>query len=292
MTLSQREIDEAVARAISEDVGNGDVTTDALVPRELQGRGAIVAKADGVLAGMDAAETVFHSIDSSIDFHRTLHDGDRLAAGSSAGTEGGVIAEVSGSLASILMAERTALNFLQHLSGIATATNLYVQAVADYQVEVLDTRKTVPGLRGLEKYAVHLGGGRNHRRNLSDGILIKDNHIAAGRLAGLDINGVVRRVRRSASPTLKIEIEVEDLDQVREAIDAEADILMLDNMTPELMAEAVKIIDGRALTEASGKITISNIRDAAATGVDMISIGAITHSAPALDMSLDVVEIG
>ena len=195
-------------------------------------------------------------------------------------------------MASILKGERVALNFLQHLSGIATETNRYVQEVTDYDTVILDTRKTAPGLRSLQKYAVAVGGGTNHRRDLSDGVLIKDNHLAAGRLNELSLGGVVRRMRDSAPSAWEIEVEVETLDQVREAVDAGADIVMLDNMSPSEMAEAVRTVDGRALTEASGGITLDNVREVAATGVDRISVGALTHSVTGLDISLELLAWG
>ena len=195
-------------------------------------------------------------------------------------------------MASILKGERVALNFLQHLSGIATETNRYVQEVADYNAVILDTRKTAPGLRSLQKYAVAVGGGTNHRRDLSDGVLIKDNHIAAGRLNELSLGGVVRRMRDAAPSAWEIEVEVENLQQLREAVEAEADIVMLDNMTPSEMAEAVRIVDGRALTEASGGITLENVREVAATGVDRISVGALTHSVTGIDISLELLDMG
>ena len=185
-----------------------------------------------------------------------------------------------------------ALNFLQHLSGIATETNRYVREVADYDAVILDTRKTAPGLRSLQKYAVAVGGGTNHRRDLSDGVLIKDNHLAAGRLNELSLGGVVRRMRDSAPRAWEIEVEVENLQQLREAVEAEADIVMLDNMTPSEMAEAVRIVDGRALTEASGGITLENVREVAATGVDRISVGALTHSVTGIDISLELLDMG
>ena len=291
MRLLQVEIERIVRRALLEDLGNGDVTTDALVPRDLQGKAIIVAKADGVLAGIGIAETVFHTVDPSLQFNTLLIDGTRLSAFVQ-GQEGDVIAEISGSVASILKGERVALNFLQHLSGVATATDQFVQAVKGCDVDILDTRKTIPGYRNLQKYAVTVGGGRNHRRDLSDGVLIKDNHIAAGRLRGLDIGEIVHEMRNSAPHTLKIEIEVENLEQVGEAIDANADILMLDNMSSAEMTEAVTLIDGRALTEASGGVTLKNVREVAATGVDMISVGALTHSVDSLDISLDLLEMG
>ena len=291
MDISQAEIDDIVHTALLEDLGAGDITTETLVPPDLLGTARIIAKAEGILAGVDVAEAVFRAVDPALEFNPILSDGARLEVADSAG-ENGTIAELSGSVASILKGERVALNFLQHLSGIATETNRYVQEVTDYDTVILDTRKTAPGLRSLQKYAVAVGGGTNHRRDLSDGVLIKDNHLAAGRLNELSLGGVVRRMRDSAPSAWEIEVEVETLDQVREAVDAGADIVMLDNMSPSEMAEAVRTVDGRALTEASGGITLDNVREVAATGVDRISVGALTHSVTGLDISLELLGMG
>ena len=291
MDISQAETDDIVRTALLEDLGAGDITTETLVPPDLQGTARIIAKAEGVLAGVDVADAVFRAVDRALEFNPILSDGARLEVADSAG-EKGTIAELSGSVASILKGERVALNFLQHLSGIATEANRYVQEVTDFDTVILDTRKTAPGLRSLQKYAVAVGGGTNHRRDLSDGVLIKDNHLAAGRLNELSLGGVVRRMRDSAPSAWEIEVEVETLDQVREAVDAGADIVMLDNMSPSEMAEAVRIVDERALTEASGGITLDNVREVAATGVDRISVGALTHSVTGLDISLELLDMG
>ena len=286
-SLTPHEIEEIVERALAEDLGAGDPTTETLVPPDMRGSAVVVAGAAGVLAGGEVARAVWRRVDPTVHFEPLLRDGSTLTPDDpDAGSEGDVIARLDGPIASILRGERTALNFLQHLSGIATETSKYVRAVGDYRAQILDTRKTVPGLRALEKYAVAVGGGRNHRRNLGDGILIKDNHIAAMRKAGLSLGDAVEKARAAAPPT--IEVEVEDLDQVSEALDAGADILLLDNMTIEQMAEAVRVARGRALTEASGGIRLENLQAVAATGVDLISVGALTHSARALDMSLDL----
>ena len=291
MDISQAEIDDIVRTALLEDLGAGDITTETLVPPDLQGTARIIAKAEGILAGVEIARAVFRAVDPALAFNSFLSDGARLSVVDPSG-KNDVIAELSGCVASVLKGERVALNFLQHLSGIATETNRYVQAVADYDTVILDTRKTAPGLRSLQKYAVAVGGGTNHRRDLSDGVLIKDNHIAAGRLNELSLGGVVRRMRDSAPSAWEIEVEVETLDQVREAVDAGADIVMLDNMSPSEMAEAVRTVDGRALTEASGGITLDNVREVAATGVDRISVGALTHSVTGLDISLELLDMG
>ena len=287
MDISQAEIDEVVRNALLEDRADADITTETLVPPDLQGTARIIAKAEGVLAGVEVAGAVFRAVDPELEFNPVLSDGARLAVADGA-EEHGTIAELSGSVASILKGERVALNFLQHLSGVATETDRYVREVAGYGAVILDTRKTAPGLRNLQKYAVAVGGGTNHRRDLSDGVLIKDNHLAAGRLSELSLGDVVRRMRESAPSAWEIEVEVESLEQLREAVEAGADIVMLDNMTLSEMAEAVGIVDGRALTEASGGITLDNVREVAATGVDRISVGALTHSVAGLDISLEV----
>ena len=276
------EIEALVDRALSEDLSAGDLTTDAVIPPDLPGKAVIMSKATGVVAGLPVALLVFNRLDPGVQTRSLMSDGDRVAPES-------FVAEVEGPVASILKAERTALNFLQRLSGIATEASLYAAAVADHSARVLDTRKTTPGLRALEKYAVAVGGGRNHRFNLGDGILIKDNHLEAARRMGFGIGHAVESARASAPHTVKVEIEVEDLGQVREALDAGADILLLDNMGLDDMRAAVDLARGRAVTEASGGITLDNVRDVAATGVDFISVGALTHSPKALDMSLELV---
>ena len=291
MDISQAEIDEVVQRALLEDWAGRDITTETLVPSDLQGTARIIAKADGVLAGVKVAESVFRAVDSSLDFKPLVADGARLRTTSDS-QNGDAIAELLGSVASILKGERVALNFLQHLSGIATETSRYVREVAGYKAVILDTRKTAPGLRDLQKYAVAVGGGTNHRRDLSDGVLIKDNHLAAGRLNELSLGDVIRKMRDTSPGAWEIEVEVETLEQVEEAIAAGADIVMLDNMTPSEMAEAVRVVGGRALTEASGGITLENVREVAATGVDRISVGALTHSVTGLDISLDLLDMG
>ncbi len=291
MDISQAEIDEVVRRALIEDRAADDITTGTLVPSDLQGTARIIAKADGVLAGIEVAESVFRAVDGSLQFDAILTDGARLTAADTS-EDGNTIAKLSGSVASILKGERVALNFLQHLSGIATETSQYVREVADFDAVILDTRKTAPGLRDLQKYAVSVGGGTNHRRDLSDGVLIKDNHLAAGRLNELSLGDVVRRTRDTAPSAWEIEIEVETLEQVEEAAVAGVDIVMLDNMSPSEMAESVKVVDGRALTEASGGITLENVREVAATGVDRISVGALTHSVTGLDISLELLDMG
>jgi len=273
--------DRVVDMALAEDLGWGDLTTDILVPDAAQGRGIIVAKAEGVLAGGPIAARVFHKVDASLKVDLLLAEGSRLQPGQT-------IATVQGRVPSILKAERLALNFLQHLSGIATETARYVEAVAGLPTIIVDTRKTTPGLRLMEKYAVRMGGGRNHRYHLGDGILIKDNHLAALRRAGLSLAEAVNRAKTGAPHTLQIEVEVESLEQAREAVEAGAHIIMLDNMGLEEMRQAVEMARGRALVEASGGITLENVRAVAETGVDFISVGALTHSVKALDISLEL----
>ena len=274
------EIESLIDRALTEDLSIGDPTCDALIPPELQASAVMAAKSEGVLAGVDVALAVFRRVDPTLDACARLPDGSPLHPGD-------VIAAVSGSAAAIMMAERTALNFAQRMSGIATATRRYVDAVAGHDVRIVDTRKTTPGLRTLDKYAVRCGGGHNHRRNLGDGILIKDNHIQALRDHGLSLADVVRKAYANAPHTVRVEVEVENVDEAREALDAGAEILLLDNMAPPEMARAVELARGRAVTEASGGINLDTVRAVAATGVDLISVGALTHSVLALDISLD-----
>ncbi len=284
------EIEALVDRALAEDLSAGDPTTEALVPSDLRGESVIVAEEQGVLAGVEIARAVFLRVDRTVAFEALIEDGAPLSPNDpTSGREGDMIAEIAGPVASILTAERTALNFLRHLSGIASETARYVEAVAGFPVRILDTRKTTPGLRSVEKHAVRMGGGRNHRYNLGDGVLIKDNHIDVMRRAGVDLGDAVRKARAEVPHTLTIEVEVEDLDQVREALDAGADGLLLDNMSLEVMSQAVGMARGKAVLEASGRINLANVRDVAATGVDLISVGALTHSSRALDISLDLV---
>jgi len=277
----RRLVRRAVRAALDEDGAGRDVTTRALIPSDQRGGGTIVAKASGVVCGLAVAQAAFRLLDRKVAFEALVPEGTAVSPGD-------VLARVEGRLAPILSAERVALNFLQRLSGIATATRAHVDAVAGLDVRIVDTRKTTPGLRALERYAVRCGGGENHRFNLSDGVLIKDNHIAAARARGLTIADVVAQARRAAPHTLQIEIEVTSVGEAREALHAGADALLLDNMPVDAMREAVSLAKGRALLEASGGVTLENVRAIAETGVDVISIGGITHSAPALDISLEL----
>ncbi len=275
MTLDVKQIDKVVLNALEEDMPYGDVTTDNLIPDGDFTEAKLIAKADGVIAGIPVAARVFELIDSRTSLDVLKNDGERVQ-------KGDIIAILRGPTAAVLKGERTALNLLQRMSGIATRTRVFADLVKDYRVSVADTRKTTPGLRYLEKYAVRCGGGRNHRYSLSDAVMLKDNHIAAGG----GILPAVRSVRANIPHTVKVEVEVENMEMVREAVASGADIIMLDNMDETRMAEAVKYIGGRALVEASGDVTEERIRAIAETGVDIISIGCITHSVKALDISL------
>ncbi len=273
--LNEMMIKDIVKNALLEDIGTGDITTISTVPEEKQITGNFLAKEDGILCGLDVVKTVFNTIDESVTIITAFSDGDPLH-------KGDIFAKVKGSARSILSGERVALNFLQRMSGIATYANVLQKEVAGYKAQILDTRKTTPGLRVLEKYAVRIGGAHNHRYNLSDGVLIKDNHITASG----GITAAVHNARQIIPHTLKIEVEVKNFDEVKEAVKAGADILMLDNMTIEEMAEAVKMIDGKALVEASGNMDQKPIAKVAAAGVDFISVGALTHSIKSMDISL------
>jgi nicotinate-nucleotide pyrophosphorylase (carboxylating) len=277
--LSPLAIDEAVKRALDEDLGRaGDVTSIATVPPGVVGRGVVVARAAGVIAGLPLLEAAFRKLDAQVKLTAQAHDGIAVAAKTALMT-------VEGEARALLAAERVALNFLGHLSGIATATAALVALVAGTHARVCCTRKTTPGLRALEKYAVRCGGGFNHRFGLDDAILIKDNHIA---LAG-GVRAVLKRARAVAGHLVKIEIEVDTLDQLREVLDAGlADAVLLDNMEPPTLATAVSLVGGRLVTEASGGITHNSAGAIAATGVDYISSGAITHSAVNLDVGMDI----
>jgi len=281
MQLIKAQIEEIVDRALAEDLGWGDVTTEALIPDDQQGIASIVAKEQGILAGIDVAKEVFHKVDPELKIDALLEDGAKVDSSS-------IITRVEGKVASILGAERVALNFLQRLSGIASETNRYVKAVEGLPVHIMDTRKTTPGLRLLEKYAVKAGGGENHRMNLGDGILIKDNHLAALCSRGLSLKEVIAKAWQNTSRRLKIEVEVKTVQEALEATEAGAGIIMLDNMSLEDIRQAVRIIHGHALIEVSGKITLDKVRAVAETGVNFISVGALTHSAKALDISLEL----
>jgi nicotinate-nucleotide pyrophosphorylase (carboxylating) len=264
-----------IEQALAEDIGTGDLTTEALIDPELQGQATIVAKQDFLVAGLEIAGQVFHTLNPAIEFKALLKDGGQVAPGD-------VLAEVYGPVADLLRGERVALNFLQRLSGIATHTHKFVEAVAGLPVKILDTRKTTPGLRLLEKYAVRMGGGHNHRFGLYDAILIKDNHLSAVN----SLAGAIRRAKDYAPHVAKVEIEVASIAQLKEALKAGAGAILLDNMDIPTLKEAVVLAGGKAILEASGGVNLQTVREIAETGVDLISIGALTHSAPACDISM------
>lgn len=270
-------IARAVADALAEDLGlSGDITTDATIPADARSTAVIAARKPGVVSGLDLAEAAFRALDPSCMFERFIADGQGVA-------QGKAVARVAGRSRALLSAERVALNFMCHMSGVATLTRRYVDAVAGTRAKIVDTRKTNPGLRAFEKYAVRCGGGHNHRVGLFDAILIKDNHIvAAGGIAK-----AIAAARAYAGHMVKIEVEVDSLDQLREALQHPIDAVLLDNMTPETLKKAVALVDGRALTEASGGVSLETVRAISEAGVDLISVGALTHSAPVLDLGLD-----
>ncbi|KGG80721.1 nicotinate-nucleotide pyrophosphorylase [Caloranaerobacter azorensis H53214] len=271
------QIEDIIKNALLEDMNNGDITTENLIGLNDISEAEIIAKEDGVLAGIEIAEITFKLLDKDMLFYRLKEDGQFLR-------KGDIIAKIKGKTRAILSGERTALNFLQRLSGIATKTKKFVDKVEKYNVRVADTRKTTPGIRVLEKYAVRLGGGANHRYNLSDAVMIKDNHIRA---VG-SIEKAIKLIRERVPHTVKVEVEVETIEQFKQALDAGADIIMLDNMSIEDMKEAVNINNKKAILEASGNVDIDNIEEVAKTGVDVISVGALTHSVKALDISLNI----
>jgi len=280
LEIGWQQIEGVVDHALAEDLGWGDVTTQAVIPPELQGKASIAAKASGVLAGTEVARMVFYRVDPSLQFELLIPEGSKVQPGD-------VIAKVEGRVASILQAERVALNFLQRLSGIASETRRYVEAIKGLNSRIMDTRKTTPGLRFLEKYAVRVGGGYNHRLHLGDWILIKDNHLVVLRGQGMSLKEVIAKAKQKTH-ALRVEVEVKAAEEAREAADAGADIVMLDNMSLEEMRHAVGLVNHRALLEASGGITLDNVRKVAETGVDFISVGALTHSAKSLDISLEL----
>ena len=269
------QVEQIITLALNEDIGTGDITTLSTIPADKTALGRFVANEDMIICGIDLAAHIFARVDPSIELKANFKDGDAVK-------KGDVIATVSGNAQNVLTGERTALNFMQRLTGIATRTHASVAEVAGTNAKITDTRKTTPGLRVLEKYAVRVGGGTNHRFNLADGVLIKDNHIA---VSG-GIKNAVKNARAVIPHTLKIEVEVETKEQLAEALDAGADIIMLDNMSYDLMRECVGIVAGRALVEASGNMGEKNLREVAETGVDIISIGALTHTVKAADISL------
>ena len=274
--MGTREFDQIIDAALREDMPEGDITSESIIPADARSEAVLLAKEDGILAGLPVARRVFEKIDPSVEFTEKLQDG-------AAFKKSDILARLKGPTIALLKGERTALNFLQRLSGIATITRRFVDAAAGTKAKILDTRKTTPGLRLLEKHAVKMGGGTNHRISLSDMVLIKDNHL---RHVG-SVAEAVRRARAVIRPGVRVEVEAADLAQVRDALAAGADIIMLDNMTLEAMREAVSLSAGRVPLEASGNMSLERVRAVAETGVDFISVGALTHSARAVDISLD-----
>ncbi len=273
--MTPHDIREFLRAALSEDIGYGDITTSSIIPEDKSSKATLLAKEDFILAGLPFFKEVFLLLDEDIRFKGFYNDGEGISKGST-------IAFIEGKARTLLMGERTGLNLIQRLSGIATLTNRFVEKIKGLPVKITDTRKTTPMLRFFEKYAVRIGGGYNHRYGLYDGILIKDNHI---KIAG-GIKRAVKKARQEAHHLLRIEVEVRDIKELRDALDAGADVIMLDNMSIDMMKEAVRIVNGKAMLEASGNISLENITDVAKTGIDVISIGALTHSARAVDMSM------
>ncbi len=275
------QVDHIIDIALAEDLGHRDITTESVIPPELAGRASVLAKADGIVAGVDVAEKVFHRVDPSLNVEIIVQDGAKVKAGD-------IVATVSGRVASILKAERTALNFIQKLSGIASETAKYVAETRGTKAVILDTRKTTPGLRSLEKYAVRTGGGQNHRLHLGSWILIKDNHLAALRAMGMSTREIVAKAKQNGPEGMKVEIEVTNTQETLDAVAGGADMIMLDNMSPDEMRRTESLIPDHVETEASGGITLDNVRAAAMAGVDFISSGAFIHSVKILNMSLEI----
>lgn len=278
MILNQFYVDNLIKTALLEDINYVDITTDYLIPEDQENEAKFLAKADGVLCGIEVALRVFTLIQPDFQYEVFIHDGEEVK-------KGDIIAKIKGKTRTILKGERTALNLLQHMSGISSMTNRIVKIVEGTNASIADTRKTLPGMRPLQKYAVTVGGGKNHRFNLSDAAMLKDNHVDAGG----GITNAVTKLRTKLGHMAKVELEVRTLDELREALSVDVDVIMLDNMDNDTMREAVKIADGKALLEASGGITEETIRDIAETGVDIISIGALTHSVKAFDISLKII---
>jgi nicotinate-nucleotide pyrophosphorylase (carboxylating) len=279
--LSPDTINDIVARALREDVGAGDLTSLGVIPAEARFSARFVLREAGVVAGLPVAQAVFATLDEQLVFKSYVHEGELVAPRT-------MIASVEGSARNILTGERVALNLLQRMSGIATLTTRYVEAIQGTKARILDTRKTTPGLRALEKYAVRVGGGVNHRFGLYDGVMLKDNHLALLAQAGISLRKAVEQARASVGPMVRVEIEVETVAQAIEAVEAGAEMLLLDNMAPDELRAAVNAVGGKAILEASGGITLDTVRAVAETGVDYISVGALTHSVRALDIGLDV----
>ena len=278
---SQEHIDKMIDIALAEDLGHGDITTDTIIPPELQGRASLLAKAEGIVAGGEVAKRVFLRVDPSLDVEILIKDGASIRPRD-------IIATVSGKIASILKAERTALNFLGKLSGVATETSRYVAELQGFPTIILDTRKTTPGLRTLEKYAVRVGGGQNHRLHLGSWILIKDNHLAALRSMGMSMKDIVAKAKQHAPQSMTVQVEATNLQEALDAVEGGVDMIMLDNMNADEMRQAVDVLPDYIKTEASGGVTLDNVRAAAMAGVDYISSGAFIHSVKTLNLSLEL----
>jgi nicotinate-nucleotide pyrophosphorylase (carboxylating) len=279
--LTEKQLDRVIDLALAEDISHGDITSEALIPPDLSGKASLLVKEKGVLAGIKVAGRVFQRVDPLLVIEVLIKDGTAIKSGDIAGN-------TSGSVISILKAERTALNFLQRLSGIASLTAQYAAETSGTSAKIYDTRKTTPGLRLLEKYAVRMGGGQNHRLHLGDAVLIKDNHIGALRATGMNLKDIVAKARKNTPEGVTIEVEVTSTREAQEALKAGADIIMLDNMSIDETSRVVNMVAGRVKIEASGGITLANVRQIAMTGVDIISVGALTHSYRALDISLEL----
>jgi len=279
--LPPEQIDSIIDLALAEDISHGDITSQGLIPPELQGKASILAKAGGIIAGGEVAKRVFLRVDPSLKVEVLIKDGAKVQPRD-------IVATIFGNVISILKAERVALNFLQRLSGIASQTTQYIAKTKGLEVKITDTRKTTPGLRLLEKYAVRIGGGQNHRFHLGDGILIKDNHLAALRAIGMNIKDIIAKAKQNAPKGVKVEVEVSTIQEALDAAEAGADIIMLDNMSPDEMRRVVHSVPSQVKIEASGGITLANVRAVAMAGVDFISVGALTHSTQALDISLEL----
>lgn len=277
MNFHIKSIEKLIDLSIKEDIAQGDITTNNIIPENSTAIAQIVSKTYGVIAGMPLAEIIFKKLDKNISFKQLFADGENVEPKN-------VLAEISGSYRAILSGERLALNFLQRMSGIATETQKYVKAIENYKTKILDTRKTIPGFRILDKYAVKTGGGTNHRFGLYDMVMIKDNHI---KVAG-SITNAVKQIKKNIKQNIKIEVETTNLEEVKEALNANADIIMLDNMSIDIIKQAVKIINHKSLSEASGNMSLDKVKEVAATGVDFISVGALTHSVKAMDISLNI----
>ena len=279
--LSEAQLDNIIDLALAEDISHGDITSEVLIPPDLNGEASILIKEKGIVAGGEVARKVFLHVDPSLKMDLLIKDGAKVKSGDK-------LAAVSGRVISIFKAERVVLNFLQRLSGIASLTAQYVARTRGFTVHITDTRKTTPGLRLLEKYAVRIGGGKNHRLHLGDAILIKDNHLAALRSLGMSLTDIVAKAKQNAPRGIKVEVEVTTTQEALDAVAGRADIIMLDNMSPDEMRHVVSLVAGQADIEASGGITLANVRQAAMTGVNIISIGALTHSPKALDISIEL----